>query len=164
MIAPGEPMSDRRRRAAVWVGVAIGLAASFGLAAAEERPDVLVFYSEECNDCRHMEEVLDELLSLYPEIYVARVEEAEPGAADLMWSLSAEYGIFPSKFPVIFVGDRAIVGVGRDKELQLRAAVRSCVFDGCPSPLSRLERDPFPITTVAILLTVVLTVAILLFL
>jgi glutaredoxin len=157
-------MNDRKGRVAVWVGVAIGLAASFGLAAAEEQPDVLVFYREECNDCRHMEEVLDELLSLYPELYVVRVEEAEPGAADLMWALSAEYGIFPSKFPVIFVGDRAITGIGRDKELQLRAAVRSCVFDGCPSPMSRLERDPFPITTVAILVVVVLTAAILLFL
>jgi len=148
------------------MGVAIGLAASFGLTAAEEQPDVVVFYRQECNDCRHMEEVLDELSSLYPELYVARVEEAEPGAADLMWALSAEFGIFPSKFPVIFVGDRAITGVGRDKELQLRAAVRSCIFEGCPSPMSRLERDPFPITTVVILLTVVvvLTAALLLFL
>ncbi len=155
-------MSDRRQSVAVWVGVAIGLAASFGLAAAEDQPDVLVFYREECNDCRHMEEVLDELLSIYPEIYVARVEEEEPGAADLMWALSVKYGIFPSKFPVIFVGDQAIVGVGRDKELRLRAAVRSCVFDGCPSPMSRLEREPFPITTAAILLVVVLTAVILL--
>ena len=147
-----------------WVAAAIGFVASSVLAAAEQQADVLVFYREECNDCRHMEEVLDELLSVYPEIRVARVEEAEPGATDLMWALSAKYGIFPSKFPVIFVGDLAIVGVGRDKELQLRAAVLSCVFDGCPSPMSRLERDPFPITTVAIVLTVVLSVAILLFL
>ena len=147
-----------------WVAAAIGFVASSVLAAAEQQADVLVFYREECNDCRHMEEVLDELLSVYPEIRVARVEEAEPGATDLMWALSAKYGIFPSKFPVIFVGDLAIVGVGRDKELQLRAAVLSCVFDSCPSPMSRLERDPFPITTVAIVLTVVLSVAILLFL
>ena len=105
-------MSDRRRSAIVWAGIGIGLVVSFGLAA-EEQPDVLVFYREECNDCRHMDEVLDELLLLYPELYVAYVKETEPGAADLMWALSAEYGIFPSKSPVIFVGNQVIVGVGR---------------------------------------------------
>jgi glutaredoxin len=154
-------MSDWKRSVIIWAGVTIGLVVSFGLAA-EEQPDVLVFHREECNDCRHIDEVLDELLLLYPEIYISYVEETEPGAADLMWALSAEYGIFPSKFPVIFVGDQVIVGIGRDKELRLRSAVRSCVFDGCPSPLSRLERDPFPLTTLAIMAVVVLTAAILL--
>ena len=90
--------------------------------------------------------------------------DTEPGASDLMWALAAEYGIFPTKFPVLFVGDQVIVGVGREKELQLRSAVRSCVFDGCRSPLSRLERDPFPLTTVAVMAVVVLTVALLLLL
>jgi glutaredoxin len=155
-------MDGRRRIGIAWAGVAVGLIVSLGLAAAEDQPDVLVFHREECNDCRHMDDLLDELLLLYPELYVRYVEEAEPGAADLMWALSAEYGIFPTKFPVIFVGDQVIVGVGRDKELQLRSAVLSCVFDGCPSPLARLERDPFPLTTVAIMLVVVLTAAILL--
>ena len=156
-------MSDWKRNVVVWVGAAIGLVVSFDLAA-EEQPDVLVFHRDECNDCRHMDEVLEELLLIYPELYVVYVEETEAGAADLMWALSAEYGIFPSKFPVIFVGNQVIVGAGREKELQLRSAVLSCVFDGCPSPLSRVERDPFPITTVAIMLAVVLTAAILLFL
>ena len=157
-------MNDRARRAAAVAALSCGLALSFGLDAAEARPDVVVFSREECNDCRHMDGVLDGLLQLYPELYVVHVVDTEPGASDLMWALSAEYGIFPSKFPVIFVGDQVVVGVGRDKELQLRAAVRSCVFDGCPSPLERLERDPFPITTVAIMLVVVLTAAILLLL
>ena len=34
--------------------------------AANEQPDVVVFSREECNDCRHMDGVLDELLRLYP--------------------------------------------------------------------------------------------------
>ncbi len=157
-------MSDWKRNVIVWAGAAIGLVVSFGLAAAEEQPDVLVFHRDECNDCRHMDEVLEELALIYPELYIIYVEETEPGAADLMWALSAKYGIFPSKFPIIFVGNQVIVGVGREKELQLRSAVRSCIFDGCPSPLSRLKGDPFPLTTIAILLVVVLTAAILLFL
>jgi len=157
-------MSDRKRRRIVRVAAAFGLALSFGLAAAENRPDVVVFSREECNDCRHMDGVLDDLLQLYPELYVVHIVDTAPGASDLMWALSAEYGIFPTKFPVIFAGDQVIVGVGRDKELQLRAAVRSCVFAGCPSPMTRLERDPFPITTIAIMIVVVLTAAMLLLL
>lgn len=156
-------MVGRRRGWIVWAGV-VAMVASLGAAAAEGQPDVVVFYRNECNDCRHMDEVLDELLRLYPELDVVHVEEAEPGASDLMWALSTEYGIFPSKFPVIFVGDVVIVGVGRERELQLRSAVQSCVFEGCASPLSRLERDPFPLVTVAIMVAVVLTAAALLFL
>jgi glutaredoxin len=140
------------------------IAAPCAVLVAADEPDVVVFHREECNDCRHMDEVLDELRMLYPELYVTRIEESEPGASDLMWALAAEYGIFPTKFPVIFVGSHVIVGVGREKELLLRSAVRTCVFDGCESPLSRLERDPFPLTTVAIMAVVVLTVALLLLL
>ncbi len=153
-------MIVRRPAAAVLALILVAVFAAF--ATAEEQPDVLVFYRDECNDCRHMDELLDELLVLYPELYVTHVEETEPGASDLMWALSAEYGIFPTKFPVIFVGDQVIVGVGRDRELQLRSAVRACIFDGCPSPLSRLQRAPFPLTTVAIMAVIVLTVALLL--
>ncbi len=155
-------MRIRRLSRIVWIGAWIGLVVSFGLAAAEENPDVIVFYREECNDCRHMDAVLDELLLLYPEIYVAHIEETEPGAADLMWALSVEYGIFPSKFPVIFVGDEVIVGVGRDKELLLRSTVRGCVFDDCPSPLDRLEREPFPIAIIGIMIAVLVTATVLL--
>jgi glutaredoxin len=161
IVSRGDLMRIQGQILTVCTAILLGVLIPFGLAAAEEQPDVLVFYRDECNDCRRMDEVLDELLSIYPEIYVAHVEENEPGAADLMWALSAKYGIFPSKFPVIFVGDQVIVGVGRDKELRLRSAVRSCIFDDCPSPLSRLERDPFPLTTVAIMVVVVLTAAIL---
>jgi len=131
---------------------------------ANELPDILFFHSEHCTDCQQMDEVLDELLELYPEVYVDYVEETEPGASDLMWTLSAEYGIFPTNYPVIFAGDQVIVGSGRDKELRLRAAVRTCALQGCQSPMSRLERDPFPLTTIAIMAVVLLTAALLLFL
>ncbi len=143
----------------------VGMTLLFGGGlAAQEAPDIVVFYREECNECRHMDALLDELLALYPEVSVQHIEEGEPGASDLMWALSSEYGIFPTKFPVIFVGDQVVVGSGRDKELQLRSAVRGCVFDGCRSPLVRMEREPFPLTTVAIVVAAVLTAAFLLLL
>jgi len=156
-------MSNRRRRGILWMGLAVLLLLSFGLSAAEKQPDVIVFSRRDCNDCRHMDEVLDDLTSIYPELYVVHFLDTEPGAADLMWTLSTDYGIFPSKYPVIFVGDSAITGVGREKELQLRNAVRLCMFEECDSPLSRIASKPMPITTIAIILVVALTAVILFF-
>jgi hypothetical protein len=108
-----------------------------------------------------MDDVLEELQALYPSLIVTHLEESDPGAADLMWSLSAKYGIFPSNYPVIFVGDHAIVGIGLDKELLLRTTVRRCVFQGCESPLARAAAEPFPWVTVATVVAAVLVVAIL---
>jgi len=126
-------------------------------------PDVVVFYREGCHDCDHMDRVLGELTDVYPELVVIHIEEAQPGASDLMWSLAGEYGIFPTQFPVIFVGDEAIVGVGRDKELLLRSEVQRCARSGCPSPLSRVESAPIPWVTILVLLVAALTVVLLLF-
>lgn len=131
-----------------------------GVLSAEGQPDVLVFYREGCNDCRHMDELLEELQELYPGIIVSHIEEQAPGASDLMWSLSTKYGIFPSKFPVIFAGDQGIVGIGRDKELLLRSTIRDCVFNGCDSPLEVLEQKPISIVTLASILVAVLLLAV----
>ena len=130
--------------------------------AADVLPDVLVFYREGCNDCRHMDDVLEELQELYPGLLVVHIEEQSPGAADLMWSLSTKYGIFPSTFPIIFVGDQGIVGIGRDKELLLRSTVRDCIFNGCDSPIARINEKPFPWMTFATILVAVLVAAIML--
>ena len=135
---------------------------AWGVLAADAFPDVVVFYREGCDDCRQMDDLLDELQELYPGLVVVHIEEQESGAADLMWSLSAKYGIFPSKFPVVFAGDQGFVGSGRDKELLLRSTVRNCVFNDCDSPMAALNRKPFPLVTVATLLVAVLILAILL--
>ena len=138
------------------------LTSACGVLASDTLPDVVVFYRDGCNDCRHMDDVLEELQGLYPELAVVHIEEQDPGAADLMWSLSTKYGIFPSKFPLIFVGDQGIVGIGRDKELLLRSTVSKCVFKGCDSPIARINEKPFPWMTVATILVAVLVLSILL--
>lgn len=132
-----------------------------GVLAADGLPDVVVFYRETCDDCRHMDAVLDELLVLYPGVVVTHIEEQAPGAADLMWTLATKYGIFPSKFPVIFVGDQGIVGSGRDKELLLRATVRNCVFNDCPSPIAVINEKPFPWITLATILVALIVLSVL---
>lgn len=144
------------------LSLAILLTSAWGVLAADALPDVVVFYREGCNDCRHMDDVLEELQELYPGLTVVHVLEQDAGGADLMWSLSTKYGIFPSKFPVIFVGDQGIAGVGRDKELLLRSTVRDCVFNGCESPIAQINEKPFPLMTVATILVAVLVVSILL--
>ncbi len=106
-------------------------------------PDVVVFYRNGCEDCRHMDEVLAELQKLYPTLSVRHIEESEDSAG-WMWSLSTAYGVFPSAFPVIFVGDEVIVGIGRDKELLLRRAVSDCASHGCASPLERIREAQPP--------------------
>jgi thiol-disulfide isomerase/thioredoxin len=113
-------------------------------------PDVVVFYREGCHDCRHIDELLDTLLESYPEVRVRHIEETEPGAERMMWSLAAEYGIFPTVFPVVFAGDEAFTGVGRDKELALRRAVRDCALNGCESPLARIRGPRIPWITVGL--------------
>lgn len=133
---------------------------AWGALAADVLPDVIVFYREECNDCRHMDDVLEELQELYPGVIVVHIEEQDAGAADLMWSLSTKYGIFPSTFPIIFVGDQGIVGIGRDKELLLRSTIRNCVFSGCVSPIARINEKPFPWMTLATILVAVLVLSI----
>ena len=110
---------------------------------AQDDPDVIVFYREGCHDCERMDRVLEELHGIYPSLAVRHIEETAP-EGELLWQLSPAYGIFPTKFPVIFVGDEAIVGVGLDKEFQLRAAVTACMRASCESPLARISGPRIP--------------------
>jgi glutaredoxin len=144
------------------LGLMVLFSAAWGVLAADALPDVVVFYREGCDDCRQMDALLADLQELYPGLVVVHIEEQESGAADLMWSLSTKYGIFPSKFPVIFAGDIGIVGSGRDKELLLRSTIRDCVFNDCDSPMAVLNQKPFPLVTVATILVAVLVLSILL--
>lgn len=153
-------MLRKKRAVRGLLGVGLLLVISWGVFAAEVLPDVIVFYREGCDDCRQMDDLLEELHELYPGVLVAHIEEQEPGAADLMWSLSTKYGIFPSKFPVIFVGNQGLVGSGRDKELLLRSTIRDCVFNGCDSPMAVLNQKPLSIVTLAAILVGVLLLAI----
>jgi len=110
---------------------------------AQDQPDVLVFYREGCHDCERMDRILEELHAKYPALSIRYIEEGG-SEGDLLWALASDYGIFPTKFPVIFVGDEAITGIGLDKELRLRAAVETCMRTGCDSPLTRIEGPRIP--------------------
>ena len=136
-----QPEVRMRQRVMRWCSFLI-LVATFQ-AGAQVSPDVVVFYREGCHDCERMDRVLAELHEIYPSLSVRHIEETEPDG-ELLWRLATEYGIFPTKFPVIFAGDEAIVGVGLDKELRLRAAVTACIRTPCESPLDRISGPRIP--------------------
>ena len=105
---------------------------------ASEQPWLLVFYEEGCPNCLEMEALLEPLTYDLPESAVARYEITAPDNLDLLVALGEEYGVDVSTVPVIFVGDVAIVGVGRTQEFELRNAVGDCIVEGCPSPFERI--------------------------
>ncbi len=43
--------------------------------ASDTLPDVVVFYRDGCNDCRHMDDVLEDLQELNPELVVVHIEK-----------------------------------------------------------------------------------------
>jgi hypothetical protein len=116
---------------------------------AQSDPDIIVFYREGCNDCERMDRILEELHGQFPSLTTRRIEIDGPDG-ELLWALSSEFGIFPTKYPVVFVGDEAITGVGLEKELRLRTAVEECMRSSCESPLERITGPRIPWRTYVI--------------
>ena len=114
-------------------------------------PTIVMFYAKGCPNCARMEEVLNALLADRPNIKVARYEINAPGSRELLWKLSSHYKILATQVPVIFVGDKAIIGAGRAQEFALRAAISDCVTHSCPSPLDYAKGAKGPWNDVLIL-------------
>lgn len=147
------------RFAPLLVGVLVILALHAWGGAAAEDPTVVVFYLEDCEDCHRMMPVLKELEAQYPSLGFRFIEGADPDAP-LMWSLGVKFGIMPSKFPVIFVGEKAIQGSSLADQLLLRSAVAACASSGCPSPLASLRAPTFPWMTILLVGLAALVVAV----
>ncbi len=108
-------------------------------------PQIVVFYKTGCSHCTNMEETLTALLYGRPNIKVARYEIDSPGARELLNRLALHYKILPTQVPVVFVGDKAIVGwTTRTQEFALRTAISDCVTKKCPSPLDYASGPTLP--------------------
>ena len=103
--------------------------------AASEDPMVVVFYKEGCPDCRRLDELLDGLSSQHTDLTIDHYEISDPDAQELLSRLSFSYGVLDTNYPIVFVGDKAFVGVSRAKELDVRTAIVECISRSCPSPL-----------------------------
>lgn len=148
MMKPVNHTMPRAMRAVIVLSV---LATVFvSSAALADDPDVVVFHREGCGECEYMDQVLSDLHDQYPQLKIRYIKDSDADAV-LMWSLSSYYGIFPTDFPVIFVGDEAISGGGRSEELRLREAVSGCMRNGCTSPLVQIQGPSIPWKTYAII-------------
>jgi glutaredoxin len=141
----GEEVVVKKRRL-VFLSLALGLLvlACAAARADDQAPMVVVFHEEGCPDCARMQTVLDQLVAAHPDLVIAYHEINSPGAAELLDRLSRSYGVLLVRVPVIFVGDRAIVGAGRAEEMTLREAVETCLSAGCPSPMTRSTESLVP--------------------
>ncbi len=122
----------------------------------------MVFYKEGCPDCRRLDELLDGLSSEHPELTIGHYEITAPGVQDLLSRLSFSYGVLDTNYPIVFIGEKAFVGVSRAKELDVRTAVLDCIAHSCPSPLSRLNETSLSWNHVVIALGVALFLLLLL--
>lgn len=122
--------------------VAVALTVGFSVVAVAD-PTVVVFTQEGCPDCERMKPVIEELAAAYPGLGFRTISDSDPDAMRL-WSLATRYGVLPSHFPIIFVGQTAIVGASRENELRLRIAVADCARSSCPSPLPSQETPRVP--------------------
>jgi len=128
-----------QRWVAVLLAATLVLTAFHIACAASQDPMVVVFYKEGCPDCQRLDELLDGLSSEHTDLTIGHYEITAPGAQDLLSRLSFSYGVLDTNYPIVFVGEKAFVGVSRAKGLDVRSAVLDCIARSCPSPLSRLN-------------------------
>jgi len=160
-------MQQKTKTAPRWIvlllGAVLALTAFHFAAAASEDPLVVIFSKEGCPDCRRLDELLAGLSSQHPQLTIDRYEIGAPGAQELLSRLAFAYGVLDTDYPIVFVGDKAFVGVSRAKEIAVRTAVLDCVAHDCPSPLSRLSETSLSWDHVVIALGIGMFLLLLLF-
>lgn len=107
-------------------------------------PLVVFFYQEGCPDCVKIGEILDALETELPAGAIVRHEIGEPQSRSLFRKLQKAYGIDVSTVPVVFVGDRFVIGASQARELELTDAIGDCITGACTSPMDRVPPDVFP--------------------
>lgn len=148
-----------------WTLVLLVLA--LGPVATAAEVELHFFWAAGCPNCEVMRSFLDELAQEYPELRVIPHEVVfHPDEWRLMTSLAAAWGIESEETPMVFVGDRATVGIGRAVELLIREEVERCLAHGCSSPLDRLGEarwrpSPFELSLVALVVVALLYIFVL---
>ena len=100
---------------------------------------IVVFHERGCPSCEEMDELLAGMTIDAPDGAIAHHEITEPESMELLAALCRVYGIdIPSTVPIVFVGDDAVIGMGRTQEFTLRNAIGSCLSVGCENPMARL--------------------------
>ncbi|MDP8236582.1 MAG: cytochrome c biogenesis CcdA family protein [Candidatus Erginobacter occultus] len=114
--------------------------------------EAVYFFEPGCPDCVEAAEILDYLVTVYPQLVIRRYNIHTPEGRELFPRLLAAYGAEIGPTPMIFLGETAMVGDvfsglgaepvsrrGREREAALEEAVVRAISEGTASPLERLE-------------------------
>jgi len=160
-------MQQKTKTAPGWIVLLLAAVLAFTAfhiaAAASQDPLVVVFYKEGCPDCQRLDKLLDGLASQHSQLTIGHYEISAPEAQDLLSRLSFSCGVLDTNYPIVFVGEKAFVGVSRAKEVDVRTAVLDCIARSCPSPLSRLKETSLSWNHVVIALGIGMFLLLLLF-
>ncbi len=113
------------------VTVVCMMAASQVAFCSEFDADIIVFYEEVCENCKRMDEALEDILGDESGLQVVRYEINAAGVRGKWEELAQAYGVSTNTVPSIFVGDEAIIGAGASQQLALRKAIDRCMLQGC---------------------------------
>lgn len=109
--------------------------------------EVYMFYSEGCPHCKSMGEFLDGLEYKYSQVKVYKYELVySPESRNLLNKMAQAYGAQTGYVPMVFVGDKVVVG---DNEPAVESEVNQCISQGCKNPSERIDGEiPNETTTV----------------
>ena len=130
----------------VLLGVTIFLFATAG--GATSRGVVVHFFTASgCPHCAEGEAFLEDLRERYPALEIREYEiwNNRPNF-DLLLRLSSTFGSETVSTPTFFIGNRIWTGFSQADAQQVEAAVRTCLEQGCPDPLKRLESPEKAVT------------------
>ena len=131
-------------------------AAPPAFAQAAKPVDLVFFYGRGCPHCAAMREFLTTMQQKYPALRVRDYEVYfNPDNGRLFERMARAYRFEIQGVPTAFLGNRVFSGYADDMQPEVEAAIRQCIAQGCPSPLTRVAgvaASVRPLTVSAVLL------------
>jgi glutaredoxin len=127
------------------IGTQIEEYVRYALSEQQAKPCIYVFYQPDCSQCQRVVPYIDNLSRVFG-YSVKKYDMTETESQLLFGVFKDTYGISETGFPVVFIGDRYLVGetivMGNfEKE------VENCISTGCVCPVERIDAlTPHPPT------------------
>jgi glutaredoxin len=98
------------------------------------------FYGQGCPYCTKMNKWFEEVKPRYPTLKVVQHEVySDKENRAFFQQMSQAYGKKAGGVPVVFIGEKRIVGFSKEIGEQIEAEIKSCIEQVCPSPVDKLE-------------------------
>jgi cytochrome c biogenesis protein CcdA len=116
-----------------------GVASTPARAQAQKPVEIVLFYGRGCLYCAAMRDYVGTLKARYPQVSVREYEIYFNGAnARLFERMADAYKFEIEGVPTTFLGDRVYSGYGEDLKPEIEAKIKTCMAQGCGSPLARV--------------------------